>query len=167
VAGRTHRAKPGEAACGVDGCERPAGFATDNPGAGPCLRHSNGSARIRPATPTRRGPAEPVSGLEKRLRGPGRPTPDPLALVRVLMLGARRAGFSFEEAWNLATATALAYMSDGRAEDWWDVLTSTRRAWADAYTDARSPLSLMPREVPQAAGFAMPGGPRRRRAISI
>jgi hypothetical protein len=47
------------------------------------------------------------------------------------------------------------YMSDRRAEEWWDVLTATEHAWADAYTHARSPLALMPREVPQPIGYTV------------
>ena len=151
--GRTHRAAPGEPACGVDGCERPAGFATDTPGSGPCLRHSAAISRTRPPSPVGKGPAEPCRAPERRLRGPGQPTPDPLALVRVLTLAGRSAGFTFEEAWRVATVTALHYMSDRRAEEWWDVLSSTERAWADAYVDRRSPLALMPREVPQPIGY--------------
>jgi hypothetical protein len=37
VAGRTHRAKPGEPDCPAEGCERPAGFATANPGEVPAF----------------------------------------------------------------------------------------------------------------------------------
>lgn len=56
----------------------------------------------------------------------------------------------------VATVTALNYMSDNRAEEWWAVLSSTERAWADAYLDRRSPLALLPREVPQPIGFVEP-----------
>lgn len=143
--GRTHCAAPGEPACGVDGCERPAGFATDTPGSGPCRRHSAATARTLSPSPVENGPVVACRAPERRLRGPGHPTRDPLALVRVLTLAARCAGFTFEEAWTVATVTALHYMSDRRAEEWWDVLSSTERAWADAYLDRRSPLALLPR----------------------
>jgi hypothetical protein len=56
--------------------------------------------------------------------------------VRVLLTCARRAGFRFEEAWDLAASTSLAYMSDRRAEECWDALARDRAAWADAYVDA-------------------------------
>jgi len=94
-------------------------------------------------------------------------TRDPLALVRILTLAGRRAGFTFEEAWTVATVTALHYMSDRRADEWWDVLTSIERAWSDAYTDARSPLALMPREIPQPAGYKVvaPGSSRAVRTL--
>lgn len=169
MAGRTHRAKPGEAACGVGGCERPAGFATATPGSGPCLRHAAATARTREATTPTGGPRNACRAVDARLRGPGRPTPDPLALVGVLTLTARRAGFTFEEAWTVATVTVLHYMSDRRAEEWWDVLSSTERAWADAYVDARSPLALLPREIPQPIGYAVAehDGSRTRRNLPV
>lgn len=106
MAGRKHRAKPGEPACGVDGCERPAGFATETPGVGPCRRHGEVAARTSSAQAEGSRPASALTSPEARLRGDGRPTPDPLALVRILMVSARRAGFSFEDAWRVATVTA-------------------------------------------------------------
>ncbi len=85
------------------------------------------------------------------------------------MVYARRAGFSFEDAWRVATVTALHHMSDRRASEWWDALSATERAWADAYLNARSPLALLPREVPEPAGYtvAVPGDGRRRRVASV
>jgi len=138
--GRTHRAKPGEPDCPAEGCERPAGFATANPGEGPCLRHGGAAPatpRTRAAVPLARAPGAAGTPLERRLRGPGRPARDPLALLRVLLTCARRAGFRFEEAWDLAASTSLGYMSDRRAEECWDALARDRRAWAYAYQ--RSP----------------------------
>ena len=61
------------------------------------------------------------------------PARDPLKLVRVLLTCARRAGFPFEEAYDLAASTSLAYMSDRRAEEGWEALARNRAAWADAY----------------------------------
>jgi len=89
--------------------------------------------------------------------------------MRVLMLSARRAGWSFEEAWDLAATTILGNMSDRSAADWYEVIEATRKAWADAYDDARSPLALLPREVPQPVGYtvAEPGRSRRRRAVIV
>jgi hypothetical protein len=49
-------------------------------------------------------------------------------------------------------------MSDRQAEEWWDVLSATERAWADAYLEARSPLAVLPREVPQPTGYTAPIG---------
>ncbi len=86
--------------------------------------------------------------------------------MRVLTLAARRAGFSFEEAWTVATVTALHFMADQHADEWADVLNSTERAWADAYACRGSRLAELQREVPQPTGDAVaePGGTRRRRA---
>ena len=135
--GRRHLAREyGAPECPAEGCERPAGFATTTPGEGPCRRH--GGAAPEPsltlaAAPLARSQGEPSTPLERRLRGPGRPTRDPLKLVRVLLSCARRAGFPFEEAYDLAASTSLAYMSDRRAEEGWEVLTRNRSGWAAAY----------------------------------
>lgn len=161
--GRRHVAAPGEPACGVDGCERPAGFATSQPGSGPCRRHGGAVEEPTPA-PSRTLPAVPLvrrtgaaaEAARRRLRGDGRPTPKPLALVGVILAAGRRAGFPFEEAWEVAAVTALGYMSERRADDWADVLDSTRAAWEDAYHDRRSPLAVLPREVPPAEGVSEP-----------
>lgn len=97
----------------------------------------------------------------------GRPTSDVFALVRVLLLSARRAGFTFEEAWRLAVSAALSCMSDARADHWWEVLWSTRAAWEAATSTRRSPLAVLPREVPVVVGFSVraPGSGRRRRQL--
>lgn len=134
--GRRHVATPGEAVCPAEACERPAGFATTTPGEGPCRRHGGTAPATSPtlaAAPLDRSQRSPGTPPERRLRGPGRPARDPLALVRVLLTCARRAGFPFEEAYGLAASTALAYMSDRRAEELWGLLARNRRAWADAY----------------------------------
>ncbi|MDQ3091670.1 MAG: hypothetical protein M3R46_08450 [Actinomycetota bacterium] len=55
----------------------------------------------------------------------------------MILTCARRADFPFEEAYDLAASTSLAYMSDRRAEEGWDALTRDRRAWADAYQGRR------------------------------
>lgn len=178
--GRTHLAEPGQPACGVEGCARPAGFATDTPGTGPCRRHLRPVAnRPRPARGTVLSPVRSLGGpnlaertdprlavVEGRLRGPGRAAPNPLALIGVIVAAGRTAGFSFEQSWEVAAVTALAYMTDQRARDWWDVLDATRFAWADAYHHRRSPLQALPREVPAAIGYAEPqrGGRRLRLA---
>jgi hypothetical protein len=134
--------------CGVEGCERPAGFATDHSGYGPCRRHGGhatpgfASSRARPATATL-GAAETDEELAPALRGEGRPSPDPTALMGVLLSSARRAGFPFADAWKLATSAALSYMSERRAEQWADVLASTRHAWADAYEGRPSGLASL------------------------
>jgi hypothetical protein len=76
--------------------------------------------------------------------------------MREILASGRRAGFSFEEAWEVASVTVLHYMSDHRAEDWADVLDSTLQGWRDAYADRRSPLAALPRSVPAASGHAEP-----------
>ena len=63
----------------------------------------------------------------------GRPTRDPRKLVRVILTCARRADFPFEEAYDLAASTSLAFMSDRRAAEWWDGLARDRATWSDAY----------------------------------
>ena len=139
--GRRHLAREyGAPECPAEGCERPAGFATTTPGEGPCRRHG-GAAPATPLTlaaaPLARSPESPSTPVERRLRGHGRPTRDPLKLVRVILTCARRAGFPFEEAYDLAASTSLAYMSDRRAEEGWEALTRDRAAWADAYRGSR------------------------------
>ena len=89
------------------------------------------------AAPLARSPESSGTPVERRLRGHGRPTRDPLKLVRVILTCARRAGFPFEEAYDLAASTSLAYMSDRRAEEGWEALTRDRAAWADAYRGSR------------------------------
>jgi hypothetical protein len=169
VAGRRHVAKPGEPACGVDGCERPAGFATETPGSGPCLRHSAASSRTRPGASEENRPGRACRAPERRLRGPGQPTRDPLALIRVLTLAARNAGFTFEEAWTVATVTALHYMSDRRAEEWWDVLTATEPNAAGRQRTkgrARRSPSSHARFLPQPMGYSDPLRPGEKTANS-
>ena len=139
--GRRHLAREyGAPECPAEGCERPAGFATTTPGEGPCRRHG-GAAPATPLTlaaaPLARSPESPSTPVERRLRGPGRPTRDPLKLVSVLLTCARRADSPFEEAYDLAASTSLAYMSDRRAEEGWEALTRDRAAWADAYRGSR------------------------------
>ena len=135
--GRRHLAREyGAPECPAEGCERPAGFATTTPGEGPCRRHGGTApapSLTLAAPPLARSPESPGTPVERRLRGRGRPTRDPLKLVRVLLSCARRAGFPFEEAYDLAASTSLAYMSDRRAEEGWEVLTRNRSGWAAAY----------------------------------
>jgi hypothetical protein len=49
------------------------------------------------------------------------------------MESARLAGYPFEEAWAIGAEAALSYMSDRKAQEWWDALTATEQAWVDAY----------------------------------
>lgn len=104
---------------------------------------------VGPAAPRRLAPPVPTEppGVRppgpRRLRGDGRPTPEPLILTRVLLLAARRAGFDFDTAWDIATSAALSYRSDRDAAGWWDVLASTRDAWAEAYAGERSDLAAL------------------------
>ena len=64
-------------------------------------------------------------------------------LLRVILAAGRDAEFGFEEAWTLALEAVLAYQSEPRAQSWWDVLDSTRPAWADAYAGRRSLLAAL------------------------
>src|SRR5207244_3570606 len=112
--GRTRKAKPGEPTCGVDGCERPAGFAAATPGVGPCLRHG-GRAPQRVRASAIASPADDPGSRGslplRRLRGPGRPTPDVYELLRLILAAGRDAEFTFEEAWTVALEAVLAYQS--------------------------------------------------------
>ena len=51
----------------------------------------------------------------------------------MILTCARRADFPFEEAYDLAASTSLAFMSDRRAAEWWDGLARDRATWSDAY----------------------------------
>jgi hypothetical protein len=150
MAGRRRIAKPGEPACGVDGCRRPAGLGTEHVGEGPCLRHSS-HVRTAPPTPSPRvepedvrdvAPASPEpSPLARRLTDSrSNPSADPLAVLGRVLASARRAGYPFGEAWALGAEAALSYMTSSRAGEWWEALTATERAWADAYAGRDSRL---------------------------
>lgn len=117
-------------------------------------------SRTRQDVPPSREPGAVAEAARRQLRGDGRPTPDLFGLVRVILAAGREAGFTFEEAWEVAAVTALGYLSDRRADDWADVLDSTRAAWEAAYEGRRSPRSVLPREVPPAKGFMEPGRAR-------
>jgi hypothetical protein len=84
--GRTHRAAAGQPACGVDGCERPAGFATAHEARGPCRRHD-----VRP------------------------PAPEPEAVLRIVLASCARNRIPFEAAWRIAAPAALADLSESPA----------------------------------------------------
>ena len=152
MAGRRHVARPGEPRCPAEGCERPAGLFTDHPGAGRCLRHDPSARRATPAAP--RVVHEPEfaefadgarpEALDRRLTG-GEPVPEPLAVVRLLLYAARRAGFPFEQAWALAAEAALSHMPPRDARSWWDVLNATEHEWAAAYEREGSRLDELAR----------------------
>lgn len=173
--GRKHVAAPGEAMCGVHGCTRPAGFATQTPGSGPCRRHSGGYARTEPRPEPISPPLLPEPGVfdavptpeealiavkaarlaNARRRDPnGVPSSDPLAIIGILLASGLRSGFTFGEAWTLATDIALDFMNDRRAHDWAEVLASTEQAWSDAYHGKKSPLAALD---PDAALAHLPG----------
>lgn len=175
--GRTRVAAPGEPQCPAEGCERPAGFATDHAGSGFCRRHEGGRtlnrrtrrrlAENRPAparhpadpapSPTPRpsgadaactteasAPATDADPLARRLTANRtNPATDPLAVLRRVLELARRAGFPFEQAWPLGAEAALSYLSSRRAEEWWEAMSATERAWAEAYTARPSSLAKL------------------------
>lgn len=152
LAGRRHVAAPGEPQCPDAGCDRPAGFATEHLGAGLCRRHSSHREDAPPTASPRVEPAKAESGasggpLARRLTGSrAHPSADPLAVMRLLLTTARRAGMPFGEAWALAAEAALSYMSERKAEEWWETLSSTERAWADAYARRDSLLAALHEE---------------------
>lgn len=135
--GRTHRAKPGEPECPAPDCRRPAGFATEHPGEGHCLRHAS-RPPIGPASPDPSPTsAECETGsdpLARRLTGERtNPSGDPTAVLRAVLGSAWRAGYPFEQAWAIGAEAALFYMTTRQAREWWDALDATERAWAEAY----------------------------------
>lgn len=152
MAGRRHAAAPGEPQCPAHGCARPAGFATDHEGTGPCRRHASHRPNDQPIPPTtvarpsaEKPPAGPTRDpLARRLTGSRvNPNPDPYAVMRIVLAAGRRAGYPFGEAWAVAAETGLSYMSDRRAAEWWETLTATERAWADAYARRLSRLESL------------------------
>ena len=180
--GRKQTAAPGEPQCPDEGCQRPAGFATDHAGSGFCRRHDGGrelnqrtrrriaqregrpapashdgdpsptpSPRDEPATAEAMRPASApalvANPLARRLTG-SRATgelPDPLGVLRTVLASARAAGYPFGEAWVIGAEAALSYMPSRQAREWWDALTATERAWADAYAQRGSKLDALRR----------------------
>jgi hypothetical protein len=133
MAGRSRKAAPGEPACGVHGCPRPAGFATSHLGAGLCLRH--GGADWTPARPKRsRGPRTPPGWKREGERSP-------LATILRVLAGAKRSAQPFPLAWADALYDALDGLEDREFRDWAGVLLATSRAWADAHAGRRSKLA--------------------------
>lgn len=101
-----------------------------------------------PAEPT----PEPASAeatldpLARRLTGSrAEQHADPLAVLRLVLASARRAGYSFPEAWAIGAEAALSYMGERKAREWWEALTATERAWADAYARDGSRLAELQR----------------------
>jgi len=148
MAGRTHIAEYGEPACAVGGCLRPAGFATEHVGHGPCRRHDS-RPNVPAPEPRRSVPTavEAVAAVRERRATHGPYSRSPLGLVGLLLPAARKAGYDFPQAWRLATDLALSNLADRRVEEWADVLASTEQAWADAYVGQRSPLAGLDAEV--------------------
>ena len=106
MAGRSRRAAPGEPACGVDGCPRPAGLGTWHVGAGPCLRH--GGDRWSP-------PKEPPGWW-----GTGEATPYATLLRR--LAAAKLAAQPFPLAWAGALYDALYGLPADDFREWAGVL---------------------------------------------
>jgi hypothetical protein len=144
MAGRRQRvAKPGEPACGVHGCRRPAGIGTATPGHGPCLRH--GGARYDTAPIRASAPAAPAPlAIELTPPDPHVPRPlpplngvhpgeDPFPLLRAVLALARHAQADFREAWPVALEAALSYRAPDEQDAWSKALKGTRTAWSDAY----------------------------------
>src|SRR4051812_5889464 len=98
MAGRSRVAAPGQPACGVHGCTRPAGFATTHPGEGPCLRHGGDKW---PPRPKRSRAAKAPPGWKRDGER------SPLATVLRLLAGAKRSGQPFPLAWADALYDAL------------------------------------------------------------
>lgn len=160
MAGRQHVAAPGEPRCPAEGCERPAGFATDHAGSGVCRRDDGGRdlnqrTRKRLGLPKQRpaphppdpgpSPTPTADPLARRLTGSRatNETTAPLPVLRTVLASARRAGYSFEEAWTIGAEAALSYMTTRSAREWWDALTATEREWADAYARRGSNLAAL------------------------
>lgn len=154
VPGRRHVAAPDEPRCPAPGCERPAGLFTDHVGEGLCLRHDGTAPAPEPTPEPSPKPAKaeatsepaPADPLARRLTGSrASPHAEPLAVMRRVLASARRAGYPFGEAWAIGAEAALSYMSDRKAREWWEALTATERAWADAYACDGSRLAELRR----------------------
>ena len=106
---------------------------------------------VEPTAAPRPGRAEAESApspdpLARRLTGsPADQHADPLAVLRLVVASAREAGYPFGEAWTIGAETALSYMSDRKAVEWWETLTATEQAWADAYARDGSRLAELRR----------------------
>jgi hypothetical protein len=124
VAGRRRVAAPGEPECGVQGCPRPAGFATAHPGEGPCLRHG-GDRWARP----RKRPATPKAPLGWKRAG----ETAPYATVLSRLAAAKRAAQPFPLAWANALYDALDGLPAAEFREWAGVLLGTAWGWRDAY----------------------------------
>jgi len=89
----------------------------------------------------------PASPLDRRLTGGTTITqPEPLSVLGTLLVAARRADLPFGEAWALGAEAALSYMNRRTAEQWWEALSATERAWADAYARRGSRLAAFTAE---------------------
>ena len=110
MAGRTHVAEPGATTCPVGGCSRPAGFATDHEGAGPCRRHSSA----------------PLAASDT-------PTQLRVRVLRVVLASCARQAVPFEEAWRIAVPVALNRLPAGEADPLRARLDARLDGWQEAY----------------------------------
>jgi hypothetical protein len=82
--------------------------------------------------------------LARRLTGSRvNPSADPLAVLCAVLAAARRAAYSFEEAWAIGAEAALSYMTTRQAQEWWAALDPTECSWADAYARRGSRLGAV------------------------
>jgi hypothetical protein len=98
------------------------------PTCGPCTDR-------RSCRPDKRRPAESPALTEALLDRTASFAPDP-GTARVLrhgLVAARRAGQSFEDAWDAAMAAALDTAGPREVESWEKALASTKGAWSSAY----------------------------------
>ena len=133
---------------------------TDHEGEGPCRRHDVHSAAQRsqpiPVEPIPEPSPEPASAegapepaldpLARQLTvSRSEQRAEPLAVLRLVLASARRAGYPFGEAWVIGAEAALSYMGERKVREWWEALDATERAWADAYARAGSRLAELRR----------------------
>jgi hypothetical protein len=79
--------------------------------------------------------------LARRLTGRVQTDAYPPAVLRSVLIAARRAGYPFEQAWPIAAEAALSHISYLRARDWWEALSATEGEWRTADAGKRSSLA--------------------------
>ena len=139
------------------GCPRPAGFATDHPGEGPCRRHGGGVPKAPKRPPGRKRAEQAIpsaAGRAVRGRRPGPKTPpewkrageaDPYAMILRRLAAAKRSRWPFPLAWADALYDALDGLPAGEFREWAGVMLETSCGWRDAYEGRASKVAELRR----------------------
>ncbi len=138
--GRKHRARPGDPTCPAEGCQRPAGFATDHEGAGACPADDTTTdapaPRTRPRPDTRRRAGRTLAAQRVKV-------------LRLVLLSCGRQAVPFEDAWRITVPVALHGLGEEDATGLLRDLRAREASWRDSYGRAlaghgRSAASLAP-----------------------